>query len=130
MIDHYDPKLAPDPKEWLALDEGERHILVLQFHRDARIPLPKSARSTHVAIHTIVENQLAMEDQEIVRTALVRLMEQGLNRHDAIHAIGSVLIVHLYDILYNDPKEPVFPPDHAAYYTALSQLSAEKWLHG
>lgn len=126
-MDRYDPEVAPDPQEWLALDESERVLLVEQYHRDARISLPKRARPLHATIHTIVENQLALEDQTIVRATLQRLMEDGLTRHESIHAIGSVLTEHVYDLL----QTKNLPADgHASYYDALQQLMAEKWRSG
>jgi hypothetical protein len=45
------------------------------------------------------ENQLALEDQAIVRATLHRLMNEGLTRHDAVHAVGAVLTEHIYDML-------------------------------
>lgn len=128
MIDRYDPEVGPDPKEWLALDEGERIELVERYHRDARVPLAKSARRPHAVIHTIVENQLALEDQASVRETLSRLMGEGLTRHEAVHAIGSVLAEHIHDLLHEE--EPRATGDHARYYDALRQLSAEKWHRG
>ncbi|MCK1378669.1 hypothetical protein IVB33_11685 [Bradyrhizobium sp. 24] len=50
----------------------------------------------HAVIHTIMENQLA--DAELpVRGTAQRLMSEGLDRHEAIHAIGSVLVGYLND---------------------------------
>lgn len=123
-MDRYDPEVAPDSREWLALEEAERLVLVEDYHREARIRLPRRARLLHATIHTIVENQLALEDQTIVRATLERLMEAGLTRHEAIHAIGSVLTEHIYDLLHmkNLPAE-----GHAPYYAALQQLTVEKW---
>ncbi len=43
----------------------------------------------HATVHQIVENQLAENFPDVVE-ALDRLMHQGLNRHEAIHAIASV----------------------------------------
>ena len=126
-MDNYDPEIAPAPKEWLALDESERVLHVEQYHRDARVRLPKSARHLHATVHVIVENQLALDDQIIVRSTLNRLMEDGLTRHEAIHAIGSVLIEHIYDVLHT---ESAAPDAHAPYYAALQQLTAEKWRDG
>jgi hypothetical protein len=126
-MERYDPKVAPDSKEWLALDEGERTLLVEQYHRDARIELPKRARSVHAMIHTVVENQLALDNQTIVRGTLERLMRDGLARHQAVHAIGSVLIEYVHDLLHS--KIPS-TDDHAPYYAALQQLSPEKWRDG
>ena len=126
-MERYDPKVAPDSKEWLALDEGERTLLVERYHRDARIELPKRARSVHAMIHTVVENQLALDNQTIVRGTLERLMIGGLARHQAVHAIGSVLIEYVHDLLHS--KMPS-TNDHAPYYAALQQLSPERWRDG
>src|SRR5437867_4459205 len=123
----YDPEVAPDSKKWLALDDGERALLVEQYHQDARIVLPKRARSLHAMIHTVVENQLALADQTIVRGTLERLMRDGLVRHQAVHAIGSVLIEYVHDLLHS--KMPS-TNDHAPYYAALRQLSPERSRHG
>jgi hypothetical protein len=126
-MERYDPEVAPDAKEWLALDEGERTLLVEQYHRDARIELPKRARSLHAVIHTVVENQLALDDQAIVRGTLERLMRDGLARHLAVHAIGSVMIEYLNDLLRaNAPSAD----GHAPYYAALQQLTVERWRDG
>ncbi|MGY4511289.1 hypothetical protein [Bradyrhizobium sp. USDA 3650] len=45
----------------------------------------------HAVIHAVVESQIA--DRELpVRAAAQRLMSEGLDRHEAIHAIRSVLV--------------------------------------
>ncbi|MCL5428723.1 MAG: hypothetical protein M1347_02815, partial [Chloroflexi bacterium] len=85
----YDPLEAPDPDAWLALDESERRYKTLEYHLLFEKDLP--APEAHATIHTIVETQLAMEVKPLPAT-LMRLMEEGLNRHEAIHAIASVLI--------------------------------------
>jgi hypothetical protein len=94
-MDLYDAEVAPDPDRWLALDEGERIVLVELYHRQARVPLPKLARTLHAATHVVVENQLAERDDAVTR-ALSRLMKQGLSRHEAIHAIGAVVAEEIY----------------------------------
>ena len=126
-MDRYDPEIPPDPEKWLELDEQERLMLVENHHRDARIKMPQRARRLHAVIHTVVENQLAADDQDIVRDALLRLMEEGLTRHDAVHAIGSVLASHIYQVV---KEEDTPTADHAAYYDALKALTAEKWRNG
>jgi hypothetical protein len=118
----YDPLVAPDPEEWLALDEEERIALVMDFHRRARIRVPKA--NVHATIHSVVENQVAEGDALPVRRTLERLMEEGLDRHDAIHAIGGVLIGHLSDLLKaghveGDPNAP--------YFAELERLTAPRW---
>jgi hypothetical protein len=126
LMDRYDPELAPDPNEWLELDEGERLLLVEDYHRDARIALPRKARRLHATIHTVVENQLALNDEPVVR-ALGRLMKEGLSRHDAVHAIGSRVAEQIYDILkVNDTPEV----SNARYYAAIERLTAAGWRNG
>jgi len=96
-VKRYDPEKTPPAEEWLALEEEERQSLIEQHHRKARIRLPNVRM--HAMFHMIVENQLAMEEPPVVR-ALHRLRNGGLTRHDAIHAIASVLAEFMYDI-YN-----------------------------
>jgi hypothetical protein len=61
---------------------------VSAYHRRNRIRLPNPR--LHSTIHAIIENQIA-EGMAKTRDALARLISEGLSRHDAIHAIGSVL---------------------------------------
>jgi len=51
-------------------------------------------------------------------------MGEGLDRHDAVHAIGAVLVGYMHDPigggeLETDPNE--------AYYEELKALTAESW---
>jgi hypothetical protein len=126
-MERYDPEVAPDPIEWLALDADERTLLVEQYHRDARVRLPEQARPIHALIHTVVENQLALENQTIVRETLQRLTGEGLTRHDAVHAIGSVLAEYIHDLMN---KKEVQSDGHLPYYEGLHQLTADKWRGG
>ena len=58
------------------------------------------------------------------RRALVRLMEEGLDRHEAIHAIAMALSEHIWDLLQGvGPK----PDSNAPYFAALDHLTAEEW---
>jgi len=125
-MDSYNPEHAPVGNEWLEIDEDERLMLVEQYHRDARIHLPKRARRLHASIHTIVENQLALNDEPVVK-ALDRLMREGLSRHDALHAIGSLVSEQIYGILKQNET-----PDasNARYYAAIERLTAAAWLSG
>lgn len=117
----YDPDAAPDPEEWLALDETQRIELVSAYHRRLSAKLPND--HLHAAIHAIVENQLAQEFG-LTKDALARLRAEGLDRHEAIHAIGSVLMGHVYNLLQGDAK----PPDpNAPYLQALQRLTASGW---
>ena len=85
----YDPLEAPAPEEWLAMDEAQRVRLVERYHRRARIPLANEA--AHASFHVIAENQVALGDKIPVRRTLDRLMKEGIDRHEAIHAVALVL---------------------------------------
>jgi hypothetical protein len=120
-MNRYDPSQAPDPAAWLELDEQERLDRVERYHRRARIDLPNC--TIHATIHVAVENQLAADDEPAVR-ALARLMKEGLSRHDAVHAIGSLVAEQIYDLLkLKDSSEAL----RARYYAALERLNAAQW---
>lgn len=118
---NYDPERAPKPDLWLELDEGERIVAVEDYHVAAGVELP--SQIAHAAFHVAVENQLAQELKPVVDT-MIRLRGEGLTRHDALHAIGSVLAEHMQALLQ---KGPSAPDPNEAYYAALRDLSAERW---
>ncbi len=118
----YDPLKAPDPEEWLALDEHERISLAQDYHRRARIRVPNER--AHAAAHAIVESQIALGDETPARRTAQRLMEEGLDRHEAIHAIGMVL----FELMWELTQGPASDTDpNPAYFAALERLSAEDW---
>jgi hypothetical protein len=123
---HYDPLKAPSAKEWESLDEQERIDLVVEHHRRARVRLPNV--KVHSVIHVIVENQIALGDEVPAKRTLERLMAEGLDRHQAIHAVGSVLMDHLLDLL-NDPETDPTADRNPAYGAALERLTAAEWLN-
>ncbi len=119
----YDPLHAPSSAEWLALDEQKRINLVLAYHQRMRVKLPNAM--LHATIHTIVENQNAMGDATIVKDTLKRLQREGLNRHEAVHAVGSVFIEQLWGAMKGiNPKGEV----NRNYDEALRKLTAKSWL--
>jgi hypothetical protein len=100
----YDPFVEPDPDQWLALDEQEQIDLVVAYHRRAGIRFPRE--QAHAIFHAIVERQIA--DTELpVRGTAERLMSEGLDRHEAIHAIGSVLAAHMHDLAATPTRGPI-----------------------
>jgi hypothetical protein len=120
----YDPLKPPDPQQWLALDERARMALVQDYHRRKRIRLPNE--QVHVIAHAIVESQIALGDETPVRRALQRLMGEGLDRHQAIHAIGLVLMEHVVDLVHAKSPPPGGDPN-PAYFAAVERLTAEEW---
>jgi hypothetical protein len=123
-MEGYDPDQAVVSEEWMALDEGERHYFVQQYHRKKRIKMPNLRM--HVAIHVVVENQVALGGEIPVEKTLTRLMREGLSRHDAVHAIGSVLAGRMFDLVKHGPRELDVNAD---YYGQLEKLTAQGWLN-
>lgn len=120
----YDPEQAPVPDVWLAVDEHERLEAVLRWHKKARVELPNEM--LHAVVHTIIENQLAEEVPSVVR-AIPRLMQEGLTRHEAIHAVAMVLSEYIYE-LRKSPEPPTdLDASHARYEAAVDSLTADDW---
>ena len=119
----YDAGHEPDPNAWLGLDEDTKIDLVVEYHRRHRPRTPRVR--LHATFHTIVENQLAANEPVVVET-LTRLQKEGLSRHDAIHAIGSVLAAQVYDVLKREQPDAGQDPNEA-YATELRKLTAASW---
>ena len=120
-MNSYNPNQAPDPTEWHSLDESEQILLVKQYHERERVKLPNAA--AHAVFHVAVENQIAMGEEMNVSKTLDRLLAEGLDRHDAIHAIGAVLASHMHNMM----GEPSSGFSESAYAIDLDALTAEKW---
>ena len=95
---------------------------MLSYHRKNRFTAPNL--TAHAAFHVVVENQVALGDETPVQATLVRLMAEGLDRHDAVHAIGSVLASHVFD-LFKTPAKRLDP--NVVYFAQLRGLSAASW---
>jgi hypothetical protein len=94
-------------------------MLAEAYHRRAGIEVPNM--TLHATMHVIIENQVAMGDEPPVRRTIERLMGEGLDRHDAVHAVGSVLAAHITDTL------KAGAPNNEAYNEAVERLTAEIW---
>lgn len=120
-MNRYDPDQTPTPEEWLSLDEQVRFGLVEDYHRLERIKLP--SLTAHAAFHAIVENQLAENFEPPIR-AMARLTQEGLSRHEAVHAIASVVAEHIHD-LFNTKADA--NSSTAVYAAAVERLTAGAW---
>ena len=67
---------------------------------------------------------MALGDAFPVRAVLFRLMEEGLDRHDAVHAIGSVLAEQLSAGLDEEGGSGTLNAD---YLEKLKHLTADSW---
>ena len=121
-ITEYDALRDVDPAEWLALDEDERIYIVTEFHEAIEADLPDLMM--HAMLHVVIENQIALGDETPVAGKLGQLRAEGLDRHDAIHALGSVLVNHIFEGMH--ATEPARGNDD--YYSEIEVLTAEGWL--
>lgn len=116
----YDPEVRPDPNDWLAMPELDRHEAVQRYH--TRTNFQGESLKMHAVIHVAIENQLA-EGHPAATTAMDRLITEGLDRHDAIHAVGSVLSREMYAVM---TERRLHDPE--LYARNLNQLTAAAWL--
>ena len=103
---------------WLDLSEDERVALVLQHHESDETS--DDHLRMHAIVHSGIETQLA-EGNPSTRAALERMLEAGLDRHEAVHAVGGVLASHIYHTLEGNPF------DCKKYHRDLDGLSADTW---
>ena len=130
MLTEYDASRPVDRDEWLELDDDERSFLVESYHERLDEDHPdlstEEQRTLHTTIHVIVENQVALGDGIPVQAKLDRLMAEGLGRHEAVHAIGSVLSAHMHDLM-TGKVDGSAEELNARYYRELEGLTARSW---
>jgi hypothetical protein len=113
------PRLDPgDPEERRLLIEGEHP----EYHAALEDPgfddeIDGVNPRLHIAIHEVVANQLWEDDPAEAWRAAKRLHDAGVDRHDVLHQLGSVVAAHLHGALTN--RQAVDP---AAYRQALDAL--------
>jgi hypothetical protein len=123
IVKVYDPDIEPDAQGWLKLDEQQRIDLAQQYHRSiaARSPNAKA----HAVFHVVVENQIA-GGLEPVQRAMKRLTNEGLSRHEAVHAIGAVLAEHLNELMRSNDNA-FAESAQARYNAAVERLTVKEW---
>ncbi len=125
-MDHYDPSKKINSEQWLSIDEGARQQLVEEFHESLDDNPAQSSLKAHSAMHVTVENQLAGGEAPKVNQTLTKLMQQGLDRHEAIHAIAAVLGKELFSMMQKNSSE--FSLKN--YSRKLEKLTAKRWEKG
>jgi len=124
-MEKYDPTNSINAPEWLELEEAEQIELVRDFHSELNLDMPIEALTVHSSIHVIVENQLAMR-VDLIPETIAKLTRQGLDRHEAIHAIGAIISEDIFDVIRGNIEE--FSP--AKYRRKLEKITAKRWLKG
>lgn len=124
-MESYNPSKAPDPEGWQSLDESEQINLVEDFHLGTNEEIPEGGGMLHASIHVIVENQIAMGVEPVPET-ITKLIRQGLDRHEAIHAVGAIICENVYGLLNANEKSW----DAKRYRRRLEKLTAKRWKKG
>ncbi len=82
-----------------------------QIQRDGTNPI------LHITIHQTIENQIVIGEPKETAQTVEALMQQGLDRHEAIHRVGTVLADEIFHILKD--KRPF---DEAGFVRKLQRL--------
>jgi hypothetical protein len=118
------PRLDPgDPDERRLLIEGEHP----EYHAALADPAFDGAIDgvnprLHIAIHEVVANQLWEDDPAEAWRAARRLHDAGVDRHDVLHQLGSVVATHLHGALTN--RQAVGPAAYRQAFDALGPPSS------
>jgi hypothetical protein len=119
----YDPEAPMAAGDWLALAETERLRLAQNYHVQSKIKAPRM--KAHAAVHVIVENQIAT-GYGPTRRAVERLVAGGLTRHEAIHAVGTVVVRAAHQLTAS--SDPEFHDTHQKRMgAAIDSLTVESW---
>ena len=116
-MESYDPYRQPTPEVWRDLGVSRSIELVREYHRQAG--LNSRYQGFHAAMHVIVEGLLAAEGKTEVKNTLTRLVDDGLDRHQAIHALASVVEHIMSDMNDGTVRNP------ESFQRALDNLKAK-----
>ncbi len=118
----YDAARAPDAARWLRADERRKQRAVEKHHdKLGGHPAAPDPR-LHAVMHVIVENQIAAGEPKEVPATVSRLMAAGLTRHEAVHAVGSVVAKEVWQVLREHRRF-----DREWMAGALESLEPEPW---
>lgn len=129
----YDPSRGPDPS-WAQLPLDERIRQVEGFHRRHRPPasfaagpswLAEASDLDHALAHVWAEGMLLSSQPEYdpLRSQVSRLIEEGLDRHEAVHAVALTWMESVQRTAMVRLKDnPV-----AEMCRDLEELTAERW---
>jgi hypothetical protein len=107
---------------WSEIDDDERNEIVQKAHLRGRHPWGASLH-LHAAMHVVVENQIALGEPPIVRATVERFRKAGVPRHEAIHAVGSVLAQQVFET-----QRRLRPIPAGAYERNVAALDPKEWM--
>jgi hypothetical protein len=117
----YDADVAPDPEAWNRLGEHEQ-LRAIELHHERSAHKDGTPARGHAAVHLIVEGRIATNDPPLVAETLTRLVAEGLARHEAVHAVGRVIIT-----LVNEMVRTGGPFQEERFDRELQALTATTW---
>jgi hypothetical protein len=106
----------------LDLSEEETILATKKYHDDHEPKMDEGSSIIHAAMHAVIETQIAMIDPPQVHRTFTKLIDAGLDRHDAIHIVGSVLAEQLYHLMELQKSAQYNP-----YGRSLGELDIKKW---
>jgi hypothetical protein len=71
----------------------------LEEYGDEDVEIDGVSPILHVNIHGTIENQLADDTPPFVAKALLKLTDNGVSRHEAIHVIGNALAEQIWTMM-------------------------------
>jgi hypothetical protein len=99
-----------------------RDTVLADHAKDPHPGLEREHLRAHLLIHEMVEKQLAEDDPPEVGQVLHRLLANGLDRHEAVHAIGTVVAREALAMLKQGR-----PLDKVVYVRKLQTLTVESY---
>ena len=118
----YDPMKPPLKSRWLALDGSDRIAQVKKYHREQKIEVPSV--TLHATLHVIVENLLAEGIPDAVET-MRRLQSEGLNRHQALHAVATAVAHYMHDKVSALASHEIANTEECL--RLIREMTIEKW---
>lgn len=112
----YNPAIAPDSADWLAIDEQERLYAIQCWVADLIGAELEDCILEAVPI-LAVENQVAANEPPVTRATLERLLDAGIDRTTAIQVISDVMYDSLSKAVSQDSEY-----DGDGYARALKQI--------
>jgi hypothetical protein len=114
---------GPGEGDWLALDDLERQLLVVESHTQylpASHP-PIASMLLHALVHSLAETHLAEAGADAVAAILDECRTAGADRHAAIHELGEMLVRRL---LRNIPPPQASPEERRRRRRSPSESAA------
>lgn len=118
----YDADQAPHPAAWLAADESLREKAIRTHHAGLTAHPPIPTPGLHASLHQIVENQIAAGEPPETAASVARLVAAGATRHEAIHAVASVVATEMQAVVREERRY-----DRERIARELARLRAADW---